>query len=1016
MIMDTALLQRMVEGGYIYDMLPETWKMGSMASFSKQKKLFPYQLEAFKLAVNALYLYYEDLEDFSTDEDMETNELRKERLYNKYLNAGMVNRDNIDIKNLKSNDYLIEIFGEYFEPDNDRISFKNLVNRMSFWMATGSGKSLLIVKLIVLLDYLIVNEEIPDNDLLFLAPSNEIIDQFKGLVAEYNGYDLNNKKIELVSLKKFDESKQFGNIGKQQKTDFGNIRVFYYRSDNFRDLGNDGDLDAFINYRNYESDGKWYILLDEAHKGGKESSRQQAYFSIMARNGFLFNFSASFTDSSDVMTTVYDFKLKNFVMAGYGKNVYVSKYDYEPFKDNDSDFSNEEKRKIVLKSLITLCMLKKHAEKVKQIDKTFYHSPLMMTLVDSVNMEDSDLELFFKELEDIANRQYDDELFLQAKEELLQEFSIKKTYDIGEEKLKIKTDVLKSITPDDLLKYIFNSDSKLGGKLEVIVSSDNKELAFRLKSSSMTSSPFALIKIGDVNTWIREKLKGYHFVGTFENKNYFRNLDKSGDINILMGSRAFYEGWDSKRPNVLNYINIGTSINAVKYITQSLGRGVRIEPIPNKRTRLKNILQTDICISGKTREKFKSIEGYVSPLETLFVFGTNKNAIKQVINFDVDERVDTADLKLNKTEDNRLLLKPVFVSNKYKVGQIPRFRIGYEAFIYLYKYVNSMPENVLVMKYNGNISAIRLIKDFVNSAYDNIINKNMGDKIFEIHEDYYYQYKDIPRLYGRLIEHIKSGEKMFSGFIEVDESIKHYKSIKINESKYDEILEKIKEVYPRIKNKEMDLVKFIEDIKSENLPADKALKMLSKLQQKPCQQDEVGFDDDSIIIKYMPEHYYNPIIYTNKENLDYIKGVISEANEVHFLKLLGEFIKAKDKEIKERYDWWKFSVLNEHKDNVYIPYFDLNSNQRFRPGYIFWFCKGNSYRIVFVDSETSQDSKWIAKVKGFKKLFKNKKFGYNNLSVTVDLKMFGKQGRETGLYNEYWTDNIDGIFEIYKEK
>ena len=74
----------------------------------------------------------------------------------------------------------------------------------------------------------------------------------------------------------------------------------------------------------------------------------------MARNGFLFNFSASFTDKSDVITTIYDFKLKNFIMAGYGKNVYISKYDYESFKDNESDFSDEDKKKIVLKSLITL--------------------------------------------------------------------------------------------------------------------------------------------------------------------------------------------------------------------------------------------------------------------------------------------------------------------------------------------------------------------------------------------------------------------------------------------------------------------------------------------------------------------------------------------------------------------------------------------------------------------------------------------------------------------------------------
>ena len=59
----------------------------------------------------------------------------------------------------------------------------------------------------------------------------------------------------------------------------------------------------------------------------------------------------------------------------------------------------------------------------------------------------------------------------------------------------------------------------------------------------------------------------------------FADLEKS-DITILMGSRAFFESWDSNRPNVINFINIGTSAEAKKFITQSIGRGVRIEPLP----------------------------------------------------------------------------------------------------------------------------------------------------------------------------------------------------------------------------------------------------------------------------------------------------------------------------------------------------------------------------------------------------------------------------------------------------
>jgi len=1010
--MHIALLQEMIENAYIYDELPDTWKFNT-ASFSEEKNLFPYQIDALKLATGALYLYYEELKDYKVEEEFSVNEMRKRRLYDRYLMLGSINRDDVDIKKTKSNDYLIEIYEDYYELEDDRLSFGNLINRMSFWMATGSGKSLLIIKLVTLLDYLISNEEIPDNDLLFLAPSDEIIDQFKSLVEEYNRYHLNSKKIELINLKDFDKRKH-GNV--QQMMDFGNIRLFYYRSDNIRDFGTHGDKDAFISYRNYENNGRWYILLDEAHKGGKESSRQQAYFTIMARNGFLFNFSASFIDKADVLTTVYDFKLKNFIMAGYGKNVYISKYDYESFKDSDNDFADEEKRKIVLKSLITLCMLKKHAEKVREVDKAFYHSPLMVTLVDSVNAAHSDLELFFRELEYIANGEFDEDLFLQAREELLQEFSSRVSYDIGDEKLKVKKDILNSITFDDVLKHIFNSDSKLGGRIEVIVSSDNKELAFRLKGSSMTSSPFALIKIGDVSTWIKDKLKGYHFIESFADKNYFKNLDQSEDINILMGSRAFYEGWDSKRPNVINYINIGTSSSAVKYITQSLGRGVRIEPVKNQRTRLKKILsRPDIYISGELKMKLKSIQEYVSPLETLFVFGTNKNAIKQVINFEEEEDFQTVDLKLTKTDDNRLLLKPTYVLNKYMIDNIPKFKIGLETLKYLYEYVNSMPINVLLMMYNGHPLEIKLINDYVKTAYENIFINKTGDKIFEVHDAYYYQYKDIPRLYRRLIDHMKFRERIFEQFEEIDGEIRHFESIKVSRSKYDNLLKKIKEVYPRKNHAEIDLESFLSDVKSGKISENEALKIMAKLQQNPSQLEEVSFDDNNIIIKYFPEHYYNPIIYSNIQDIGYINGIINVPSEVKFIKALDAFVKSKDKEIKDKYDWWKFSVLNEHRDSIYIPYFDFNDNQRFRPDFIFWFCKDKDYRIVFVDPKSYQDTKWVAKAEGFRKIFKDKEFIYKGYRVTVDLKLFGKPGFEAGLYKDFWTDNIDSIFGLYKK-
>jgi len=80
------------------------------------------------------------------------------------------------------------------------------------------------------------------------------------------------------------------------------MTVFYYRSDNL----SDEQKERLIDFHNYENNGKWYLLLDEAHKGDKEDSKRQHIYSILSRAGFLFNFSATFTDPRDILTAMDD--------------------------------------------------------------------------------------------------------------------------------------------------------------------------------------------------------------------------------------------------------------------------------------------------------------------------------------------------------------------------------------------------------------------------------------------------------------------------------------------------------------------------------------------------------------------------------------------------------------------------------------------------------------------------------------------------------------------------------------
>jgi superfamily II DNA or RNA helicase len=133
----------------------------------------------------------------------------------------------------------------------------------------------------------------------------------------------------------------------------------------------------------------------------------------------------------------------------------------------------------------------------------------------------------------------------------------------------------------DILNYVFNASTN--GKIEVLkIPSNKQELIFKLKTSDR---PFALMKIGDITEWIKNKLSNYEISEKFDNESIFKNLNKEEDINILMGSRSFYESWDSNRPNIILFINIGKGTDAKKFVLQSIGRGVRIDPLPNKRRR-----------------------------------------------------------------------------------------------------------------------------------------------------------------------------------------------------------------------------------------------------------------------------------------------------------------------------------------------------------------------------------------------------------------------------------------------
>lgn len=683
-------LQNIVEN-FNLNNLPSDWLGVDFEKFSKEKSLFDYQQKALENALKALYLYYEQYKENKSD------------FYKHYQNNGLTQDLSYNVKKeSKTIKYLLNYDKDY-PIEDDKISFEYFINRMSFWMATGSGKTLVIVKLLVLLGYLMQNNKIPKKDILFLTYRDDLIDQFQKHICEFNSSE-HNITLNLIDLKQYAASKR------NPTPIFGNtLDVYYYRSD----LISDEQKDKIVNYKNYDNNGNWYILLDEAHKGDREDSKRQIFYSILGRNGFMFNFSATFTDDRDYATCVYNFNLARFIEEGYGKHIYISKENIQAL-ENKQAIIETEKQKILLKIFVLQAAINKQFEETKKISSNLYHKPLLLTLVNSVNTEDSDLEMFFKEIEKIATGQGNNEILQKSKEEITKELS-SETAKFEFEEIRLKqylNEIIKNLSYSDILNYLFNSTSP--GKIEVLkIPSNRQELVFKLATSDR---PFALMKIGDITEWIKNKLSNYEIVERYDNESIFKNINNNEDISILMGSRSFYEGWDSNRPNIILFINIGKGTDAKKFVLQSIGRGVRIEPLPNKRRRAVNLYNDNEI----DKDIFEKIKDSIEPLESLYVFGTKAENLKEVVETLKQEKPDVllGDLfEINPNVKDKELLIPVYRDSDRIIVEekvVVKYPIHPEDYKMTKNYFNYIGDQIALCKYNCDIRVLNKIKEGFN--------------------------------------------------------------------------------------------------------------------------------------------------------------------------------------------------------------------------------------------------------------------------------------------------------------
>lgn len=958
--MKKVILDKVVSNCSLSDLPPEFQNL-DITDFGIDMSLYSYQQTAIENILHCLNIYFSN------------NQPDKENLLELYRNNEMDSELEGRL-NINNDDENFVFLSDKFEVSDDKIEFKEIINRAGLWMATGSGKTLVMVKLIDILFKLIKYNQIPEKDILILAPKDRILNQIQDHIDIYN--QSGNLQIEFRDLRDWEKVKHNqGNL-------FGenSVTVFYYRADNITEK----DKDKQVDYKTYLNNGNWYLILDEAHKGDSEFSKRQQYYTVFSQNGFLFNFSATFTDDIDIATTVFNFNLKKFIEAGYGKNIKITNQEYRSFRVRTNDeYTVDEKKQIVLESLILFSAVKMEAEALQSVKPDIYHNPLLVTIANSVHTIDADLKIFFAQLVEIAKGNFE---IKEARDKILTDLREEPNYIFGNDVPIINSTlrVIQSITKNDIFKYCFNAPSS--GSIEVVhISGNSKELAFRLTTSD---KHFCLLVAADVMKWEANVLEDYLIAETPITKSFFESInDRNSDINILLGSRIFSEGWDSNRPNVINFINIGVDEGARKFVMQALGRGVRIQPFNNERKRFGEINHRE---DHFTNDEIQEINGHKQAIESLFILATKKEVVKNIVN-DVEVSQDEWKTvkEIQKTDIDRPLYFPVYKDADHKNDK--KYGIHRDDFGKVKELIDSTSHKILAVESNIQIRTFNKLDDDSNFKFSGIVEN--GDSLNRL-KSIDNHFNEIPKVLHR--------------FEIVTNEIKHFQHIQTRNRPSGELLALENEIKEQLEDEsQYSMVDMVRLHKTGEISEQQLLEFIQRQEERDSSELGISF-------RVLGQHYYNPILLTDTGYEGEYRHIINVESEKNFLEALEIYAEQENSKLND-FDWWYFSKLDESIDQVNIPYYDEKEKKfgNFSPDFVFWLKKDNNYFIIFVDPKgTVIPANAINKIDGFNEIFTDD-FCQGEDIIQISLWYYNPNDLGfTSEYSDYWTDDLEKVFDL----
>jgi hypothetical protein len=488
------------------------------------------------------------------------------------------------------------------------------LNKLAFWMATGSGKTLVMHANILQFQHHLTKHgrrrEL--NRIILLTPNEGLSQQHlrefaaAGIEAELFSKDARGlfagQAVEILEITRL-------------RDDMGDKTVA---------------VDAF--------EGNNLVLVDEGHRGasGGGDGAWMRFRNALCEKGFSFEYSATFGQAvkgNPVLTdlyaknTIFDYSYRYFYSDGFGKDYQILNLDEETQREH-------------LELYLVACLLsffqqqrlyrdRESAFRPFQIEK-----PLWIFVGGSVTatLAARDASDIVEILQFLARYAQDRAGSIQRIERVLNQGLVTAT---GKNLFEGRFTYLNTLGLsgeqifNETLATLFNAPG--GGQLYVEnLKGATGEVALRLGAEN---DAFGVINVGDDAKLL--KLCEENGLATGEREftgSLFHEINQPhSPVNLLIGSKKFTEGWSSWRVSTMGLMNVGKGEGA--QIIQLFGRGVRLKGFDMSLKR-----------SGKARLS-EGVERpkHIDVLETLGIFGIHADYMAQFRDFLEEEGLPAND-------------------------------------------------------------------------------------------------------------------------------------------------------------------------------------------------------------------------------------------------------------------------------------------------------------------------------------------------------------------------------------